>query len=77
MGRALSPTQVALLAAVRISDEDEGGLDYDELGEDARDDLDELSTRELVEVRATADGTTVRITWRGVDALRDLGLRRE
>jgi hypothetical protein len=65
---------------VRVADEDAGGLAYDELDEDGRDALGPLQARGLVEVLPVDDeggGAWLRLTWRGADALRDLGFQRE
>ena len=75
----LSPTELAVLGAVHRADEEEGGLAIEELSEDEREALDALARRGLVEVLADdaehGEPRTARISWRGVEALRDAGLR--
>lgn len=72
----LTPLEITVLAAVHRADEEAGGLPLDDLDEDEREALARLAARELVETRAEESGEAwARITWRGVDALRDLGAR--
>lgn len=81
----LTPQERALLHEVRASDEDHGGLDLDELGEDEIEVATRLLERGLVEAtneygeapdgeederEAGGRGGRVRMTARGVEALR-------
>jgi hypothetical protein len=76
----LTPTELAVLAAVHRADEEEGGLLATELEADEREALDVLAQRALVELRVVDedDMSTVsaRISPRGVEVLRELGIRR-
>ncbi len=80
----LTPQERALLVEVRVSDEDHGGLDLDELGEDEIEVATRLLERGLVEAtneygeapdgeederEAGGRGGRVRMTARGVQAL--------
>ncbi|MEO8798991.1 MAG: hypothetical protein ABI551_13970 [Polyangiaceae bacterium] len=80
----LTPQERALLIEVRVSDEDHGGLDLDELGEDEIEVATRLLERGLVEAtneygeapdgeederEAGGRGGRVRMTARGVQAL--------
>lgn len=80
----LTPQERALLVEVRMSDEDHGGLDLDELGEDEIEVATRLLERGLVEAtneygeapdgeederEAGGRGGRVRMTARGVQAL--------
>jgi len=74
---ALTPMELAVLAAVHRADEEEGGLSFDDLDTDERDALISLAGKNLVETRADDDGAAwARITWRGIEALRDAGVSR-
>jgi hypothetical protein len=77
MQGALTPSQLSLLVTIRLADEDEGGLAYEDLDDDARGDLSVLAERSLVEVTRDGESAVLRITWRGVELMRDLGLARE
>ncbi len=82
----LTPQERALLEEVRVSDEDHGGLDLDELGDDETETVAKLLERGLVEAlnefgeapdgeedeREAGGGRAarVRITALGVEALR-------
>lgn len=69
---ALGPAELVLLASVRRADEEEGGLDLADLDEDETAVFARLAERGLVETLRDEDGAAwARITWRGVDALRD------
>ncbi|HEY8080128.1 MAG TPA: hypothetical protein VIF62_38620 [Labilithrix sp.] len=77
----LSPTELAVLAAVHRADEEQGGLDTSDLDEDEAEALAKLVSTGLVEILQTApddDGQSpiARISWRGVETLRDAGIRR-
>lgn len=73
----LTPTELAVLAAVHRADEEEGGLATDELDPDEQEALDALSQKGLVELRVDEDmSANARISARGVEVLRDLGIRR-
>lgn len=78
MTPTLSPTELAVLAAVHRADEEEGGLASDDLEDEERVALDTLAGRGLVEVTFDDDGRApiARISWRGVEVLRDAGIRR-
>ncbi|MEO8875152.1 MAG: hypothetical protein ABI461_06150 [Polyangiaceae bacterium] len=83
----LSPSERSLLREVRLSDEDHGGLDIDELGEDETEVITRLLDRGLVEAlnefgeapdgeedereAGGGRGTRVRITALGVRELSD------
>jgi hypothetical protein len=83
----LTASELALLREVRVSDEDHGGLDLDELGEDDLEVVARLLERGLVEAlnefgeapdgeedereAGGGRGTRVRITALGVAALRE------
>jgi hypothetical protein len=84
----LSPAEISLLREVRISDEDHGGLDGDELDGDELDTMQRLCDLGLVEAcgeygeapdgeedeRAMGDTRLLyRVTGRGVSALADAG----
>ena len=76
----LTHTQLAVLAAVHRADEEEGGLATDTLDADERDALAVLSGLGLVEILVidsedALTGTSARISARGVEMLRDAGLR--
>ena len=81
----LTPEERALLEEVRVSDEDHGGLDLHELGEDEIEIVTRLLDRGFVEAsneygeapdgeederEAGGRGGRVRMTARGVEALR-------
>ena len=83
---ALTPQERALLEEVRVSDEDHGGLDLDELADDEVETVTRLLDRGLVEAtnefgeapdgeederEAGGGGGRVRMTARGVEALRN------
>ena len=83
---ALTSTDLALLRAVRLSDEDHGGLSGTELGVDEHESMDRLLTYGLVEAVGEygeapdgeedewamgASALVYRITGAGVLALRD------
>jgi hypothetical protein len=73
----LTPTELAVLAAVHRGDEEEGGLPTDGLEGDELEALDALARAGLVELVAEEEGPVIaRISWRGVEALRDAGIRR-
>lgn len=73
----LTPTELAVLAAVHRGDEEEGGLSVDQLEGDERDALTALLSRGLVETIGEDEGEIfARITEEGVSTLRDLGYRR-
>ena len=77
MTLALTPTQIAVLAAVHRGDEEEGGLSVDQLEPDEGEALAVLLSRGLVETIGEDEGEIVaRITEEGVSTLRDLGYRR-
>ncbi len=73
----LSPTELAVLAAVHRADEEEGGLDTADLDEDEAEALGKLASAALVEIVPDDDGRSpiARISWRGVETLRDAGIR--
>ncbi|MEO7111535.1 MAG: hypothetical protein ABI183_13935 [Polyangiaceae bacterium] len=82
----LTSSERSLLEEVRLSDEDHGGLDLDELGEDETETIAKLLERGLAEAlnefgeapdgeedereAGGGRGTRVRITALGVEALR-------
>lgn len=82
----LTPAERALLEEVRVSDEDHGGLDLDELNEDETETVAKLLERGLIDAlnefgeapdgeedereAGGGRGTRVRITALGVEALR-------
>lgn len=87
MRPVLSAVELALLHEVRLSDEDHGGLDGQELGADELEPMDRLCSLGLVEAvgeygeapdgeederEAGAAALAYRITAAGVEALRDL-----
>ena len=83
----LTPTEHALLREVRVSDEDHGGLDGEELGADEYEAMERLCALGLVEgvgeygeapdgeedERDAGAGFVYRITGAGVLALADVG----
>ena len=84
----MTPTELAVLAAVHRADEEEGGLATDTLTGDEQEALDALVRGGLVDLVAEDDDPAshagyagydraiARISWRGVEALRDAGVRR-
>lgn len=69
--RPLSPEELALLRTVRLVDEDDGGLAFEDLDEDGLATLRALAYRGLVEIRQDEAGDGfARINARGVEALR-------
>ncbi len=85
---ALTSTDLALLRAVRLSDEDHGGLASGELAPDEHESMDRLLSLDLVEAIGEygeapdgeedewamgASALVYRITGKGVVALRDEG----
>jgi hypothetical protein len=69
---ALRPEELVLLRTVRRADEEEGGLALADLDEEESAMLAKLASAGLVETIHDDDGGAwARITWRGVDALRD------
>lgn len=80
--RSLTHAELAVLGAVHRGDEEEGGLDLEDLEQDERDAVAALADLGLVEVLVDADredaaggGAFARVTYRGVEALRDGGMR--
>lgn len=86
MTSPLTPAEKALLRLVRLSDEDHGGLDHEELEADELERMDRLCRLGLVEAvgeygeapdgeederEAGASDVVYRITTAGVDVLRD------
>jgi hypothetical protein len=80
--RSLTQTELAVLGAVHRADEEEGGLDVATLEPEEREALGALASLGLVEVGTDEDredagggGAFARISYSGVEVLRDAGMR--